>query len=306
MKRYSMVLAAFLATAAQMCGVAVATAQLQVTRDVLLDPFVDSAQATGFLQGHGVMLEVNRGFGSTDGEVAWNTKAGGVIELYRWEGDAVLSLLLGNEMIGNAKNDIGFNPRQVRWEEALVFSKKLGQFTMQLGGIHQCKHDVDNSDPLDSDDPDITAIAKRVIILSGPYVSVIVPTFRPIDQLSISTYARADWYPASSEYRFPANSRGRSLADAAANVSAGGRISYLVGTAAQGYILGWGAWSFPGGNFAESFSFRAEAGIGLKGRVGALHPYIAIERFADDLTRYFPQRSTVTQLGLRFSSSMLR
>ncbi len=301
MKRHSI----FLAAAAHLCGVAVVTAQLQVTRDVLLEPFVDSVQSTGFLQAHGVTLEVNRGFGSADGELAWNTKAGGVIEFYRWD-DATLSLLFGNEMIGNAKNDIGFNPRQVRWEEALVLSKKVGDFTLQLGGIHQCKHDVDNSDPLDSDDPDITAIAKRVVILSGPYASVLSPTFQLLDQLSVSAYARADWYPASSEYRFPANSQGRSLADAAGNISAGGRISYLVGTVGQGYILGWGAWSVPGGSFAESFSFRGEAGIGLKGKIGTLHPYIAIEHFADDLTRYFPQRSTVIQAGFRFNSSMLR
>lgn len=304
MKRSSVFLAAVLA-AVHLCGVAVVTAQLQVTRDVLLDPFVDSAYTKGFLQQQGVTLEVNRGYGSTDDEVAWDTKAGGFIELYRWD-DAALSLVFGNEMIGNAKNDIGFNPRQVRWEEALVLSKKFGDVTVQLGGIHQCKHDVDNSDPLDSDDPDVTAIAKRVIILSGPYAAVTLPTFQLINGFSVSTYVRADWYPASSEYRFPANNRGRSLADAGGNISAGGRISYLAGTVGEGYILGWGSWSVPEGTFSDSFSFRCEAGIGVKGGIGALRPYVAIERFADDLTRYFPQRSTVTQVGLRFSSAMLR
>ena len=290
---------------AQLCGVAVAAAQLQVTRDVLLDPFVDSAAAVGFLQHQGITLEVNRGYGSTDGEVAWDIKAGGFIELYRWS-DATLSLLFGNEMIGNAKNDIGFNPRQVRWEEALALSKKLGSVTVQLGGIHQCKHDVDNSDPADSDDPDLTAIAKRVIILSGPYAAVALPDLQLLNGLSISTYLRADWYPASSEYRFPANNRGRSLAEASGNITAGGRITYLVGTAGQAYLLGWGAWSVPGGTLAESVSFRCEAGVGLKGGIGMLRPYVAIERFADDLTRYFPQRSTVTQVGIRFTSAMLR
>jgi len=273
-------------------------AQIQVTRNVVLDPFADTSSARGFFERTGVLGELNRGFGSTGGELAWNTKIGGFFEIYRWD-RAALTVLLGNEMIANDRNDISFNPRSVRWEEAVAFSYAADGAVLQAGVIQQCKHDVDNSDPVDSDEPEVSAISKRVAILTGPYASVIVPRVELGGRLTLAAYARTDYYPSSSEYRFPGNTIGKRWDEIVGNVTAGVRLGYPFGSSARAYLLSWGTYSLPGESLTSDLNYRLEVGLRLDGNSGSFHFFGALEHYFDDLSGPIPQPSTVYYVGLR-------
>ncbi len=279
-----------------------ASAQLQVTRNVVLNPFADRSRTDGFLAATGVLAELNRGFGSTGGELAWDAKVGGFFEIYRWDSTAALTLLLCHEMIGNDRNDISFNPRSARWEEALVFTYNARPILWQLGGIHQCKHDIDNSDPVDSDVPGVEGISKRVVILSGIYGSAILPRVELAEGLRATAYLRGDYYPASSEYRFPGNSLGMRWDEITGNLSAGFRAAYELGGSAEGYILGWATLSLPGDSLISGVNYRSEAGVRWNGGRGSFQLYGAYEHFFDDLSTPVPQSSSVLFVGMRLGN----
>ena len=87
------------------------------------------------------------GFGhyiSSDREHEWYQKLGSVIELIRFGNQSSLSFLSHIEFVANDRNNIGFNPRSLIWEEGFLYSQKLRKSFLQIGYYHRCKHDIEN------------------------------------------------------------------------------------------------------------------------------------------------------------------
>lgn len=76
---------------------------------------------------------------------AWHHEIGGVLELVRGEAWSLLALAQ-TTLVADPNNSIRFNPRANFWEEGLLFVRRYEGFSLQLGYVHRCKHDIDNLD----------------------------------------------------------------------------------------------------------------------------------------------------------------
>jgi hypothetical protein len=77
---------------------------------------------------------------------AWYQKLGAFLEFFRINDKKSLSVFSNIEFIADPHNDINFNPRAIFWEEAFLYTQRLGKDFWQAGYYHRCKHDVDNLD----------------------------------------------------------------------------------------------------------------------------------------------------------------
>ncbi len=79
-----------------------------------------------------------------DPDHAWLQRLGGMVEFVRW-GDVSSIFFVGNiEFIADHRNNIGFNPRAIFWEEGFVYAWLDDRLLWEVGYYHRCKHDVEN------------------------------------------------------------------------------------------------------------------------------------------------------------------
>ncbi len=76
----------------------------------------------------------------------WHQDLGAFIELYRHSDRRSLVFTGQIEFIADPHNDINFNPRAIFWEEGFMYTWRGGDYFLQLGFYHRCKHDIDNLD----------------------------------------------------------------------------------------------------------------------------------------------------------------
>jgi hypothetical protein len=283
-------------------------AQLYATRNAILNPFTDTTTQSGFMPSFHYSHEFSRGLGSAGAEQAWNGRSIGFIEFYRWDNNWSIGGILAAEAGLNDSNDIGFNPRSVRWMEELALYNKTGNYTFKIGVQHQCKHDVDNSDGASGDTP-IANSAKRVTILSGINIELIsAPKVFAEDFIS-SASIRADYYFATSDYRFPNTTDRGDLKNSTGAALLSGKIIYRGFTPFEIHAQAWtGAvlLAYFDTEFDEAINtaFRIETGISWRGRAGGLTLFTAFERYFDDMALPVPQKSSVLYFGIRGSSAI--
>ncbi|HYF03218.1 MAG TPA: hypothetical protein VEC36_07570 [Patescibacteria group bacterium] len=284
----------------------ISNAQLYVTRNAIMNPFADTVAQTGFMPSFHYSHEFARGFGSAGGEQAWNGRSIGLIEFYRWESGWSLGGILAAEAGLNDSNDIGFNPRSIRWMEEIALYKSYENYTFKVGVQHQCKHDVDNSDGASGDTP-IANSTKRVTILSGMNLELIsMPKVFAQDFIS-SASIRADYYFAKSDYRFPNTTERGDLTNATGALLLNGKIIYRGFSPFEMHAQMWGGTvllAYYDSQLEEAFNtaFRFEAGVSGRGSAGALTFFTAFEHYFDDMALPVPQKSSVLYFGIRGSS----
>ncbi|HET7152158.1 MAG TPA: hypothetical protein VFJ29_00190, partial [Candidatus Kapabacteria bacterium] len=146
-------------------------AQLLPSRNMFPELNPDSTRANGFMTRTKFFGEIMRGFQSAGDDRAWDATIGGFADVYRWDSSAAIRVRFTQEMLANAMNDISFNPRSMQYEENISGVFHTPWFDWEAGLTYRCKHDLDNTDPVNSDvTPLIDSNAqKRVAILGGIY-----------------------------------------------------------------------------------------------------------------------------------------
>ncbi|GBD06544.1 hypothetical protein HRbin21_00338 [bacterium HR21] len=119
---------------------------------------------------NGVTALLHRGFRSADDERAWVVVLALSLPLVQLRDSLWLVGIASHLLQANSLNDIGFNPRGARWEEQLVLLWQRSRWKFYGGLLHFCKHEIDNADPPDTDEP-VAGYqpTKRVLILHGPF-----------------------------------------------------------------------------------------------------------------------------------------
>ncbi|MGQ0639673.1 MAG: hypothetical protein ACT4P6_02725 [Gemmatimonadaceae bacterium] len=277
-------------------------AQLMVSRNIMPLTFADSAPV-GFLPRIDFYGEAQRGFGSAEGELAWDVKIAGVMELYRWSGRTALVAVVGHELTANPFNSIGFNPRGAIWEETLFLVRRAAAFDWHVGVFHRCRHEIDNSHPPDESaiDPAYVPTA-RLLSLTGVHAGLASRDISLGSATFIQWFVRAERYATTTDNREPRNSEAPFWKRALGAVGGGTRFQRDVGTDRSLYARSWASvMLFTGaGNTTGETQWRTEIGARVAGRGGGLDLFAAYERTFDDVTRPTPQRSGVFGLGIRF------
>lgn len=284
-------------------------AQIIPSRNMTVVPLAQKG-VTGFLSGTVFFGEMQRGWNSTGDDRAWNAVFGGSVELYRWDSVHVLVTRFATAMLGNAMNEIGFNPRGAVWEENIGFvTRHSDTWGLSEGGLtYRCKHDIDNSDPANSDIPhDTGASQKRVLILGGLYGT---STFDPIHltpQIDIRVFDRSEIYFLREDNRFPHNSTGLDWSNAWGSGNIGARVDWRFSAVFTAYTRDYisatlfSKMIIPFKDSRISTEGRAEAGIHFEGAAGGIDAFIAWEHLADDFSEPIPRSSNVVSAGLRIA-----
>jgi len=236
---------------------------------------------------------LHRGFGSSDDERAWVVVLGLSLPLARLQDSLWLLGVASHLLQANALNDIGFNPRSARWEEQLLVLWKRSPWSFYGGLLHFCKHEIDNADPPDTDEP-VAGYqpTKRVIILHGPFAGVRYWQ-RWFSWWHNSAELRAFLFLIAQDYRVRGDDRLRWSRL---------RASFQLHLTAQ-----WAAWGF-GQVMLRAALFRSPSVVQWEYRVelGSVILQLPIalfvygERLFDDLARPFPHPSHSVGVGLRW------
>lgn len=276
-----------------------AYAQMFASRNALVRIVPDSANVGESLASTAFAAECMRGYGSYKGDQAWNVKMIGHSELYRWAPTSYVGALLAMELTCNPYNDLGFNPRAAVWEQMLTVAIQ----SFSLSAFHRCKHDIDNSDPFDSDEPTTESIKKRVLISAGLGAQYTRST--TFSASALDWMIRAEGFLYNADYRFPRNSVGKSWEDMIASTSAAMRFTQLFTSNMGIYCRGLATGMFFGGKSAGAeFGGRAEMGCLLMGRQNRLDVFLSVEHLFDEIAQTIPAQTTVFSIGIRTSGNI--
>jgi len=199
----------------------------------------------------------------------------------------------------NPYNEIYFNPRGAVWNESLIYHHKLRKGILHLGLNHRCRHDIDNADPPRDDISRIGyAPMGRVLVLtsvSGGYISDHIP-------LSPSTefkyFLRADAYLYTEDSRLPRDNQDGSWENMMGSTVAGLTLDHQLSEIWTVYNRSHINYVFFR-DYENQISYRTELGLSAFGEKARVSLFVAYERFFDDVSRPFPQASTVMFVGLR-------
>jgi len=271
-------------------------AQLIVSRNVMPLTVSDSAPH-GFLPSISFYGEAQRGFGSTDHELAWDVKIGGVLELFRWNRSALVAVI-GHELTANPFNSIGFNPRGAIWEETVLFLRRARAFDWHVGAFHRCRHEIDNSHPPDESQIDPAYVpTARLLSLTGVHAGLASRYLSLGPATTLQWFVRAERYATTTDNREPRNRDAPFWKRALGAAGAGSRLRRDLGGERQLYARGWASAIVFSGSTA--MQWRTEVGASAAGRGGALDLFAAYERTFDDVTRPTPRASGVFGVGMR-------
>ena len=295
-----------------MTSPAASDAQINVTRNLRPAPLDDSTGANQFLPHTHFFGELQGGFGSTEGEQAWNIKVGGMMELYRWGRRSALVGLVAHELTANPHNNINFNPRGAIWEESLIFLRRQQTFGWHVGAFHRCRHELDNAEPPNPRAaPSEYVPTRRLLILSGVQGGIASHDIAIGRRGLLRGFFRVEGYAFASDRRTPRNSDSPHWNDAIGATMFGARVRVDVDAPVTLYAGGWGSVMVFSRDRSRArgihpeFNGRVELGVRRDGMRGGLDAYAAIEHFFDDVSRPVPRPSSVVYLGVRMGSTAL-
>lgn len=239
---------------------------------------------------------LNRGFGSADDERAWTVVLALSLPLAQLQDSLWLVGIASHLLQANSLNDIGFNPRGARWEEQVLLLWQGSPWKLYGGLLHFCKHEIDNADPPDTDEPVVGyQPTKRVIILHGPFAG---GQYRHTWGMrwAVELEGRVYGFVIAQDYRIRGTDelRWRRLRGSlAARALLGARFEHFRSFVQLTYRLAW-FWA-PG---MLRHEYRGELGVRVATLPIALCGYG--EYLFDDLARPFPHPSRSFGIGLRW------
>jgi hypothetical protein len=284
------------------------SAQLQTTRNLAFIPGADSGAGARFLRRGEFAAEFQRGFGSAGGDLAWDFKLAGMVEVLRWGPSAALTLLLGHEMVATPHNALLFDPRGAVWEEALAVNGRFGRLGWMFGAFNRCRHEIDNGRRADGPGSGDTTSTSRVVILGGWQLGLSWPEITVARRGRARLAVQVEQYARGEDTRTPHNVAPPRWSRARGAAVISGRARWAVGSSTSLYALGWvSAALFEASGAASETgvqdSRRLELGVqAAGGRYGA-QGFVAHEHFLDDLVRPVPRGSDVWFVGVRLASS---
>jgi hypothetical protein len=285
---------------------AAASAQLMVSRNVWpLSQPPDSAVG-GFLPRLDFYGEAQRGWGSTEDELAWDIRYIGLLEFWRWRASPGASYstiigVVGHQLSANPYNSIGFNPRGAIWEENLHFVRHHQTYEWRVGAFHRCKHEIDNTHAPDESQQDPSYVpTERLLSLTGIQAAVSTMWDSPGTWRWRGTI-HAELYGPTTDNRVPRNTVPPYWKDAVGAIAGGAHVARPLGSRQLLYGSLWSSFMFfsADGLTAEP-DWRVEVGWQVRGGRGGVTLLAAYEQTFDDVSRPVPQSSSVFGIGVRF------
>ena len=280
------------------------SAQVLPSRNMPALPLADTGTATGALARSHFSGEMMRGVGSAGEDRAWDATIGGFADLYRWGGGGALRARFAEEMLANTHNNISFKPRGIQFEENVSGVFHAQTFDWEAGISYRCKHDIDNTEsPSSSITPAIDSLPQERVIILGGFYGVISPAPMVLSPLlTLTGYARADYYVVHSDRRSPASDAetGMSWTDIRGSAMLDARLDYAVSNRLSMYTDVWLAPVFAaGGTRGVNANERVEAGVHIPGTAGAIDFFLSWEHHFDDVSIPVPRTSSVVSVGMR-------
>lgn len=252
--------------------------------------------------------EFQRSWGSHADEQAWQFRTHLQVEPFRFTDSAspvqwTTTIEAHQEMTSNPYNDISFNPRTMRWEEYFWFHMITQRYSVRMGFVHRCKHDLDNLGGADEDNPVSPLQAEqRTIILTGPALGItLLPISTAYGEITVS--GGAEYFVNASDTRRPASTIGSwsgmqgALWGRVQNIL---HISQRVGVLLSGIMSMPLSSTRPGASSAEPFEARAELALTLMGPSSRMDIALVGERSFDELAMTMPAASSYVGLCIRF------
>lgn len=252
--------------------------------------------------------EFQRSWGSAFGEQAWQFRTHVQAEPYRFTDSThstqwTTTIEAHQEMTANPFNDISFNPRTMRWEEYFWLHMLANDYSVRIGFVHRCKHDIDNLSGADEFNPISPLQAEqRTVILTGPTVAASLAPKKTIFGM-FSASGGVEWFLNSSDNRRPASdvASWRFMQGAAwiraqniTRITPG--VSLLATAAAS---VPWYS-ARPGASSDVPYDARAELALSLNGATSRIDIAIVTERIFDELAWTMPATSSYVGLCVRF------
>jgi hypothetical protein len=237
-----------------------------------------------------------RGFRSAADERAWTLVVATSLPLKQLRDSLWLIGVVSHLLQANSLNDIGFNPRSARWEEQLVLLWRRKQWSFYGGLLHFCKHEIDNADPPNTDEPVVGyQPTKRVIILHGPFGGLRYQ-HQWTSAWQGAAEVRAFFFAIAKDYRIRGNDEFR-WSRLRTAVAVRFRLLWH-----GGLLRKFGELSYRLAMFQAPLMGRHEYRIEIGGAPLALPIAFVVygEQLFDDLSRPFPHPSRSIGVGVRW------
>jgi hypothetical protein len=291
-------------------------AQLYAHRTLVPVPLDDTTRSAGFLPAIDYFADVQRSSGSAGDDRAWGIRLAGTAELWRVRRTTSVLVSAADEVAANSLKDGGFNPRGISWELGVSVVHRFAAFDWQLGFVHICRHEIDNTDhPRIPATPPDYAPTERTMSANGPRTALIMRsrevgsvfgrrlTVRGI--LAGESYAHK-WDGRSAPDTTPSMAY-NSWIHALGAASGALRIEADVGRRNAVFVRASGISvlfrSTPANPVISRVrkNHRLEAGLRVPGAGAAFEVYVATESLFDDVMTPAPRASRMTGIGLRLA-----
>lgn len=279
-------------------------AQIFIGRNFFPVPLDDTTSERSFLPNISFSAEGMRGFGSALGEQAWNAKYVGLVELYRFSDKATIAGTLSHELTANPHNEISFHMRGAIWNESLAFFRKTTAGTLEIGTMHHCRHEIDNTVPYDEsiDDKEYSP-TRRLLVMTALYAAFSTPYRQIGERMDYRLYGRLNAYTYRVDARRPEYLEGdQSWQHLRASALLGVRWNVQWSDLFSTYARGWLNPVFFDKGETWKANYRLETGVGIWGKKAVLEAFGAYEQYFDDASRPFPLQSNVFFVGVRARS----
>jgi hypothetical protein len=291
-------------------------AQLYAHRTLVPVPLDDTTRARGFLPAIDYFADVQRSSGSAGDDRAWGIRLAGTAEMWRIGRGMSFLIFAADEVAANSLKDGGFNPRGISWELGAAFVRRFAAFDWQIGFVHICRHEVDNTDhpEIPVTPPDYVP-TERTMSANGPRMSLILrPAALPSlfgRRVSIRGVFAGESYAHKWDGRVAADTtpsmahnswiHAQGAASGAVRVEAEILKQSALFVRASGIgVLFRATASNPVVSRLRA-NHRIEAGWRFPGSGAALELYVTTERLFDDVMMPAPRASRMTGVGLRFA-----
>ncbi|MFN2566595.1 MAG: hypothetical protein ABR499_16485 [Gemmatimonadaceae bacterium] len=291
-------------------------AQLYAHRTLVPVPLDDTTRSVGFLPAIDYFADVQRSSGSAGDDRAWGIRLAGTAEVWRVRRGTSILVSAADEVAANSLKDGGFNPRGISWELGLAIVHRFAAFDWQVGFVHICRHEIDNTDHprIQATPPDYVP-TERTMSANGPRAAMILRPTGLGSVLGRRIHLRAVVAAESYHHKWD----GRAAADTTASMAfdswmrAQGAASAAVRLEAEAWrrsavfvrASGIGVFFRAAPNHPVTAAMRGnhrlEAGWRMPGTGAAMEIYLATERLFDDIMMPDPRPSTMTGIGIRLS-----
>jgi hypothetical protein len=261
-----------------------------------LRPISDTTGAH-YLTQHGLWANLQKGFKSAGDRFGWSIAFGGILEFFSWPG-ASLGMQGSIEVLSDTRNDIGFNPQGVNWEEGFIYNQQIGFVELSGGYLHRCVHNIDN---LQTTNPEARNM-QRTLIYGSLTARALIRDLKVItSSLSGTSFSlEADYYLVSEDYRYPEQSLnvGPNVENLIASFTEAFTINFFKIDSTTIYLRG----IVTGNIYKDQYGSNAhgEYGVKIGGEAMNMEVFLGGESFDDDGGSIFPRESNFFYLGLRF------